>query len=290
QTLICDRSRINWLYYWLSGNNIVDQGRHVYPFTFNIPAQDLPSSFKGSCGKIKYTLQANLSRSMRVDRTAKAKFTLIHYGNKDLSLMTPQHSITEKKMKLFTSGTVGMDARIEQTGFRQGEGIKVVASIHNKSSRNITPKFCLYVKYSYFAKGKRKVVTKDILKEVGDAVPPSAGQTVTKIVNIPPTAGPSILNCSILKAEYRLRVYLDVKYASDPEIKFPIVILPALLGPDGEHLAVQPTNGYEAFASSDMLGGTSFLQYPTASGTSAPPPSYGTYGLYPSVTNFNVKS
>lgn len=87
-----------------------------------------------------------------------------------------------------------------------GEGMKVVASIQNNSSRDIKPKYCLYRKYSYFAKGKRRVETKDILKEVGEIVPPSASQTVTRIITIPPTTGVSILNCSILKAEHRLRV------------------------------------------------------------------------------------
>uniref|UniRef100_A0A4W6GB07 Arrestin C-terminal-like domain-containing protein n=1 Tax=Lates calcarifer TaxID=8187 RepID=A0A4W6GB07_LATCA len=233
------------LLFCFSGNNTVGPGCHVYPFTFQIPDQDLPSSFIDSKGKILYTLEANLSRSMRLDCKAKAEFTVVHKANlkSDPLLMTPQHSFTDKKMKLFTSGTVGMDVNIERTGFHQGEGIKVVASIQNKSSRDIKPKYCLYRKYSYFAKGKRKVETKDILKEVGEVIPPSADQTVTRIITIPPTTCASILNCNIIKAEYRLRVYLDVKYALDPEIKFPIVILPALQGPDEE----QPLQGKPRF-------------------------------------------
>lgn len=196
-----------------------------------------------------------------------------------------------------------------------GEGMKVVASIHNKSSHDIRPKYCLYSKYSYFAKRKRKVKTKVILKEVGDAIPPSAGQTVTRIITVPPTTCASILNCNIIKAEYRLRVcislpktcqyaagfmitlvkvltmsppqvYLDVKYAVDPEIKFPIVILPPFQGPEEEH----PTYGSDAFASSDMPGRTSFLQNSTASGPSALPPSSENYGMYSSVIDFNGKS
>lgn len=91
-----------------------------------------------------------------------------------------------------------------------GEGIKVVASIHNKSSGPIQPKYYLYSKYSYFAKKKRKVEIKKILKEVGEAIPPSAGQTVTRTITIPPTTGPSILNCSIIMAEYRLKVRLSL--------------------------------------------------------------------------------
>lgn len=222
------------------GNNVIGQGRHVYPFTFQIPAQNMPSSFKGSYGKIKYTLEAILSRLMRVDTKAKTKFTLLHKQNlnSDPLLMTPQHSTINKKMILCTSGTVGMDVNIERTGFYQGEGIKVVASIQNRSSREIKPKYCLYKKCSYFAQKKRRVETKDVLKEEGEAIPPSAGQAVTRIITIPSTTCASILNCNIIKAEYRLKVYLDVKYALDPVIKFPIVILPALQEhDDGENLS-----------------------------------------------------
>lgn len=34
---------------------------------------------------------------------------------------TPQHESKDKKMKLFTSGTVAMDVDLEKTGFFQGE-------------------------------------------------------------------------------------------------------------------------------------------------------------------------
>ncbi|KAM8760486.1 arrestin domain-containing protein 3-like [Acanthopagrus schlegelii] len=249
-----------------SKGSINSKGCHVYPFTFQIPAQDLPSSFQDTYGKIVYTLEANLSRSMRADSKAKAQFTLRHNERlySDPSLMSRQQDITEKKLKLFSSGTVSMDANIERTGFHQGEGIKVVASINNKSSRDIKPKYLLYMKISYFAKGKRKLDRKKRLKEVGDPIPPSAEQTVTRVITIPPDMCVSILNCDILRVEYRLKVYLDVKYAVDPEIKFPVVILPALQGPDG-----------------DMPGGTSFLQNPPASGPFATPPPYEAYGMYP---------
>lgn len=87
-----------------------------------------------------------------------------------------------------------------------GEGVKVVASIQNKSSREIKPKYCIYRKHSFFAMGRRRVNTKDLLKEVGEPIPPSTNQTVTRVINIPFDGEASILNCSIIKAEYRMRV------------------------------------------------------------------------------------
>lgn len=87
-----------------------------------------------------------------------------------------------------------------------GEGINVLATIQNKSNREIKPKYCIYRKHSFFAKGKRRLDTKDLFKEVGEAIPPSASQTVKRVITIPHDVEPSILNCKILKAEYRLRV------------------------------------------------------------------------------------
>lgn len=192
-----------------------------------------------------------------------------------------------------------------------------MASIQNKSSRDIKPKYCLYRKYSYFANKKRKVETKDILKEEGEAIPHSAGQTVTRIITVPSTVTTSILNCNIIKVEYRLRVgkpiylhfyvvlhqwgcmvmltlfppqvYLDVKYASDPEVKFHIVILPALEGSDNQQSSDFLTSEFDQFPNPYMSGGMSFLQNPAAPEPSAPPPSYETYGMYPSFTGLDRK-
>ncbi|XP_024909261.1 arrestin domain-containing protein 3-like [Cynoglossus semilaevis] len=271
------------------GNNMVQQGSHVYPFTFQIPEQELPSSFRGAHGKIRYTVTAVLSRPMRLDSKDKAEFTVLHRGNPntDPSLMTPQNCIVDKKMKLFTSGTVGMDVNIPQIGYKQGEGITVVTSIQNKCSRAIRPKYCLYSKYSYFAKRKRKVQTKDILKEVGEDVPPSAGQTVTRIITIPPSMQVSVLNCNIIKVEYRLRIYLDVKYASDPVIKFPIIILPTLEACDEEQPSAYAAYGFNVFGNVDVPGATSFPPKPAAPGPYGPPPPYGTYNMYPILNGFD---
>lgn len=81
-----------------------------------------------------------------------------------------------------------------------------MAYIQNNSSREIKPKYCLYRKHSFFAKGKRRVSTKDLLKEEGNPIPPSTREKVTKVITIPHDTEPSIFNCGIIKAEHRLRV------------------------------------------------------------------------------------
>ncbi|XP_041644183.1 arrestin domain-containing protein 3-like isoform X2 [Cheilinus undulatus] len=274
------------------GNNVIDQGCHVYPFTFQIPAEDLPPSFRGSYGKIKYSVEAVLSRSMRMDSKAKTEFTLIQNGNlnSDPIMMAPQQQAIEKKGMVFTSGSVGMHVNIARTGFYQGEDIQVVASIQNRSSREVKPKFCLYRECRYFAGDDFNFERKSILKEVGDPIPPSASQTVTRTITIPPDTSVSILNSYVLKVEYKLQVSLDVKYAIDPKLMFPITILPALPESDEEQRPAYPAYGFLAFANSDMPGENSFLHVLRSTGRSTPPPPYGTYDMYPSLANFDGKS
>lgn len=80
--LIGEMHFVNWAY-WMT---LPDA--QVFPSVFSpLCSSDLPSSFKGAFGKIVYTLEANLSRPMRADRKAKAKFNLLHEGRSASSLV-----------------------------------------------------------------------------------------------------------------------------------------------------------------------------------------------------------
>ncbi|XP_068995207.1 arrestin domain-containing protein 3-like [Embiotoca jacksoni] len=282
ETLLADQSSETY-------SSVVAPGCHVYPFTFQILNQDMPSSFKGAVGKIVYLLEATLSRSMRIDKKHSTEINFL--SKAELStipgLMTPQHESKDKKMKVFTSGTLVMDVNIEKTGFVQGEGLKVLACIQNNSSRKIKPKYCVYRKHSFFANGKRQVHTKDLFKEVGEPIPSSTEKKVTRVITIPHDVEPSIFNCKIIQAEYRLRVYLDVKFASDPEIKFPIVILPASQVPALAPPSAAAGFGFEPFGNPNPPVWSNGPQQPAAPPQpSDPPPPYGAYSMCPPLNDF----
>ncbi|KAM3611460.1 uncharacterized protein V6R79_018893 [Siganus canaliculatus] len=211
----------------LNYSSVVAPGCYVYPFRFQIPLQDLPASYHSSFGTIQYKLEAKLSRSMKRDKKHETEITFV--PRRDLTnnfkLMKPQRMTVNKNLNLFNSGEISMDVKLEKSGFFRGEQLKVVAYIVNNSSRVIKPKYCLYAEQTYFTKYGKRVQTRNLLKEVGEPIPRSASQTVTKVITIPQDAGISILNCPKIKVEYKLRVYLNVKFASNAEILFPVVIL-----------------------------------------------------------------
>lgn len=91
-----------------------------------------------------------------------------------------------------------------------GEKLKVSACIENNSSREIKPKYCLYSKHVFLARGRRKVATTDLLKEVGEPIAPSATEKVTRVLTLPKDLDPSILNCSNIEAGYKLKVSMQL--------------------------------------------------------------------------------
>lgn len=205
-------------------SKVIAAGRHVFPFTFEIPIKELPSSFRGKHGKIVYRLEARASRSMKLDQKAKEEFFIVY--NEDLStpdVVKPQYAYSEKK--LLSSEKVTLNVHTKRMGYLQGDTIEVRTEIINNSSNTITPKYYLYVKQCFYTKLKRKVYTKDIIKEKGQPVGPRTQLNDTNVLRIPELLPPTLLSCSILKLEYRLKVVLDVSLVGNPEAKLPIIVM-----------------------------------------------------------------
>ncbi|XP_061762310.1 arrestin domain-containing protein 3-like [Nerophis ophidion] len=258
------------------GSKTITKGRHVFPFTFKIPDRNMPSSFKSSTGRIVHKVKAELKRSMKLKKEAKAHFTFVSKADMDIhGLMEPQHDCTDKSLSTFGSGSISMDVHTSRMGYQQGEDLQVQVEIHNQSSRDLKPKFVLYEKQSFFAQGHRRLYTKDILKEKGDPIEAHSNKTVKKIITIPRELPTSILNSAIIKLEYRLKIFLDVKFATDPKIKLPIVVLSALEVSDRKQRpAPSAVIGFDAFGNSNQPPWSQTPQYGAAAQPLDFPPPY----------------
>ncbi|KAJ8285483.1 hypothetical protein GJAV_G00027310 [Gymnothorax javanicus] len=218
----------------------IPAGKHVYPFSFQIPDGKMPSTYKGIHGKVVYSVKVTLDRSMRMDQKDEAEFNFLSRVDMNNHVnMLPQSGTESKKMKLFTKGSANMKISIDRKGYMAGEDITITADIDNDSSRDLVPKFALEREENFYARGHRKQFCKRILKEEGQAIPSKSHQTNTYVVKIPPDLKISITHSRILNRKYELSVYLDVPLASDPELSLERV--PPLMGLESlhSHLALE---------------------------------------------------
>ncbi|XP_074527308.1 arrestin domain-containing protein 3-like [Halichoeres trimaculatus] len=271
------------------GTEVVKKGRHVFPFAFTIPDRKIPSTFSTSIGKIVHKVKAELKQSMKLTKKTKSHFTFVSKADMDIpGLMEPQYGCKDKSVKVFGSGSVSMDVHTKRMGYMQGEAIQVIAEISNRSSRSVKPKFSLYEKKSFFAQGRRRVHTNEILKDKLEAIASSGKESVTKVITIPRELPTSITNCSIIKLEYRLKIYLDIKCATDPEIKFPIVVMPASEASTVKKKPPSDAIGFEAFGNPNPAPwGTTPSPQQVASRSVDPPPPYGAAAVYPSLNTYD---
>ncbi|XP_047674257.1 arrestin domain-containing protein 3-like [Tachysurus fulvidraco] len=249
-------------------SNVVKPGNHVYPFSFQLPHGNFPASFDGCHGSVKYILEVTVDRSWKMGRTEKKEILFVPRSS-GVNLMSPQSGSVNKKMKLFSSGSTSVNATIDKMGYMQGEVMKVTSDINNSSSRDLKLKYSLEQIQSFFSQSHSNHSYRTIFKIVGDPIPSGSKQTVNKDLTLPANLNLSIMHCRIMKVEYIFKVYLDVPYASDPEIKFPVTILPAgyIFSPGQNQPAYQPYGN------------------PGAPGWNQPPPQPG-FGPRPPGTNF----
>uniref|UniRef100_A0A668RB63 Arrestin C-terminal-like domain-containing protein n=1 Tax=Oreochromis aureus TaxID=47969 RepID=A0A668RB63_OREAU len=196
---------------------------------------DMPSSFQGTNGSISYMLEAKISRSWHWSSDAQKEIKFILQKKKNLYLYVllqhPRSGSVSKNMGGRSKGQVQMSATINRGVCSPGETLSVVAKICNSSSKEMRPKFKLQQKIVYSCKTHTDSTSKTLCKMVGDTISPNSEQTVPCKIKIPGGIDPTLRNCDIISVEYYVKVYLDISFAFDPEVTFPLVILPSRLAP-----------------------------------------------------------
>ncbi|KAL3975970.1 transcriptional repressor p66 [Sarotherodon galilaeus] len=211
---------------------VLPQGVNSLFFAFKLPDCDMPSSFQGTNGSISYMLEAKISRSWHWSSDAQKE---IKFMSKSIpytaQMMRPQSGSVSKNMGGRSKGQVQMSATINRGVCSPGETLSVVAKICNSSSKEMRPKFKLQQKIVYSCKTHTDSTSKTLCKMVGDTISPNSEQTVSCKIKIPGGIDPTLRNCDIISVEYYVKVYLDISFAFDPEVTFPLVILPSRLAP-----------------------------------------------------------
>nr|XP_046242988.1 arrestin domain-containing protein 3-like [Scatophagus argus] len=206
---------------------VLPQGAHCFNFSLKIPHGNMPSSFNGSHGKIIYMLEAKVSRNWRWPSAVHKE---LNFVSKSLSqhgqVKCPHSSSVDKKVGVFSKEQVQMSATIDRTVCSPGDTLSIVVKICNSSSKKMRPKFSLQQNVEYRASGATKTSVKTLCKMVGEMLKNSE-ETVSCEMKIPVNTIYTMQNCEIISVHYCLKVYLDISFAIDPELRFPLVIVPS---------------------------------------------------------------
>uniref|UniRef100_A0A3Q3VW70 Arrestin C-terminal-like domain-containing protein n=1 Tax=Mola mola TaxID=94237 RepID=A0A3Q3VW70_MOLML len=202
---------------------VLPHGDHRFNFKLKIPQGDMPSSFKGFHGNIVYMLEAKISRSWRMPSVEQRELifvskSLTHYGQ------CPNSGSLEKEVGVFSKGHVKFSATVDK---KLCDTLSIVGTFCNSSSKETRPKFSLQQKIVYRAYSSTKWSEQSLCKMAGDKL--KSEETISCQMKIPVDVFPTIRNCEIISVEYYLKVYLDISFAIDPEVRLPLVIVPLRL-------------------------------------------------------------
>lgn len=121
------------------GNGIeLSEGTHSYPFAFQLKHL-LPSSFRGTYGKIKYKLEFVVDKPWQFDEKYEVPLTIFRSLdlNYDPYARVPQQKQTTRNVGFIGSGPVSLHVHIPRTGVVPGELLPLQVIVSNFSSTEV---------------------------------------------------------------------------------------------------------------------------------------------------------
>ncbi|KAI4454693.1 arrestin domain containing protein [Holotrichia oblita] len=194
---------------------ILPPGTHVYPFSIVLPP-NLPSSFEGMYGTIRYIAKFTFERPWKFNQETKTAFTVVspYDLNRFPNLLTPVKVQQEKYFccGCCRSGPLTAVLMVPKTGYVCGERIPIIAEIDNASSydiSSITVKFQQFT--SFYSQHPCRQVKTDVKvferMKLG-TVKLHESKSWNQMLLIPPLPPSSLGFCSIIDSEYQL--FLEV--------------------------------------------------------------------------------
>ena len=206
-------------------------GTFHFPFTLQLGSGNLPPSFNGTVGHIKYMIEARVMKDGIFKRDTRCEAyinvaSIVPINNPNL--LQPKAGQVSKTLCCLccASGPINITATVPRTGFCiQKDGIPVEVSVENGSSRDIRQIVaCIHQVGHYTAQGHHRY-SNVIVNRVASEPVRGHNSTVWRPPPIAvPNTTPTLLNCGIIQVNYILRVSASISGAINPGIDIPIVL------------------------------------------------------------------
>ena len=216
-----------------SDDHLLPAGEHTYPFCFTLEGLVLPSSFEGSHGHIRYTVEATIVKvsSGFLKRSNKTVSLFIKIAElvdiNQPALLCPVHCETQKAICCLccASAQISLTVTLPRTGYCIGEGIPVIATIQNRTSRLIMLRASINQTVVYHARGAT-FRSKTQLCSYWST--PVQGLSLyrwipAQYLTIPDSAL-TLLSSSIISVTYALQIKVCVPWTKNFSICVPIVV------------------------------------------------------------------
>lgn len=195
-------------------NFVLPPGRHSYPFSYILPTQ-LPSSFEGVHGNIRYTIKGTVDRPWKFNYEAKIGLNIV--SPLDLNylpgLREPIALSDDKHLCCCwcRSGPLTLQVSIPATGFCPDQDVNVgacVMNLSNVSVENVVFKIYRHVEFISHYPSTRHRFDEVLVAEVHEGGIGAHGEhSWTSKLKIPSNmVYPNLIPCSIMNATYELKV------------------------------------------------------------------------------------
>ena len=264
-------------------------GAYTYPFAFPL-STNMPSSFEGHYGHIRYILKAKIIKPWRFDHKVKCAISvndLIDTNNPMYSLGVGGEKHKEVGCLCCTAGPLDLNASIDRSAYCPGETILINAHAQNNTTRDMQNMHAKLIRTVTFAAQhhgltEHKIDTKEITRLGGPPIPKGeSAKWSNQPFGIPATV-PTIVNSNLITVQYKLKVIVGVPWGLDPAVEMYITMgtVPYLrtYGHTEQYQYGTPQDQEAGPPQANLIGGHAYPPpQPNLMGyTDMAPPSYST--------------
>lgn len=207
-------------------------GKYSYEFQLALPVQ-VPSSFEGEYGHVRYQVTVAINRPWRFDNVFKKCFTVVSSLdlNMDPRYKMPLHTEDEKHFCCCCCASGPVTARIDIpfSGYAPGQNIPISVLVDNETTTDctdVTIKLEKDVKFiSQFPQRDTKHTTTKIKSITLGPVPKLCKKQFNEKLQLPALPPTSLNTCSIIDISYRIYIFVHTPGChSKMEMMLPMVV------------------------------------------------------------------
>ncbi|KAK3097174.1 hypothetical protein FSP39_007115 [Pinctada imbricata] len=193
---------------------ILPPGKYSYPFQFQLPP-NLPSSFEGQYGYVRYWVKATVEKPWSFDHVTKTAFSVISALDlnslPDANTSVRNGSHAQLCCLCCLSGPITAQLSLERRGFVSGEPILINAEVDNMSRRKIRQtSVALKMTTTFHSGTKSRSITTQLAKiQHGPVGRGNANTWNEEKLYLPPLPPSFLLGCSIIDIHYTLELQVD---------------------------------------------------------------------------------